>query len=294
MIQRSLLRMSQQMTAVIVDLPLQPSSSEPSTTIFASLSLHGQDRIRLLQFPDDIVSDIRHIISSAWSFGITSSGPYGEEAYQYVLKGRPFEGHHFLTSHEKTEAVQARRLIRDILAFLYSRSWQLVCPFNGSIHASAKDELIFRRLSPSNEAPPPPPPVEWLALGFLSDSRIRVIYDVEKSIDGGVDDNTCRDAADLDYIGTVIATMRDMFQSLDMFEKGEWDNDCFEFRLKHRPFLQRGVEGNKVRLMNSRLVELLDGLGWKSHATICQNSGGDECGMMDTWYFVKEKGSGVR
>lgn len=98
---------------------------------------------------------------------------------------------------------------------------------------------------------------------------------------------------DADYIGAAIAKMRDVFQSLDLFEKGEWDNDCYEFRLRNRPFIQRGVEANKVRLMNLRLVELLDELGWTSHATVCQNSGGDECGMPDTWYFVKPKGSGV-
>ncbi|KAK1780939.1 hypothetical protein QBC45DRAFT_449681 [Copromyces sp. CBS 386.78] len=201
-----------------------------------SLSASKTDRIRLLQFPDDIIN----------SFGITSSGPYGDEdgeagTYQYELKGRSFGGHHFFTSHErkpkpsKPDASSAT-------------SWPFCIIAPGSSFRKGRAYLS----SPFFLSSPPSSPVEWLAPGFLSDNRIRL-----------VDDH--------------IAMMRDVFQ--------EWDNECYEFRLKHRPFIQYGVEGNKLRL--------LDGLGWNSYANICQNWGGDEWGMPDTWYFVKEKGVSV-
>ncbi|KAK3313526.1 hypothetical protein B0H66DRAFT_354942 [Apodospora peruviana] len=235
---------------------------------FASLSLHKSDSIRFLQFPEEIYTEAQSVILKVWPPGIQTSGPYGE-SYQYKLKKRPFG------SMGDQEAVGGARLVRNMITFLSSRSWDLVTPLLCSRHLGAKDTLIFRKRSPET---PPPPPVEWLTVSMLRSDRLRIIYDASSEID-----------ADHGHLGLLIASLKKMLEEMDYFQKGDWSFDSFEFKLKGLPWPAHGVNTVKTRMLMLRVLDVLDSFGWESRVNIGQRSGTDDYRMPDCWYFVRPR-----
>lgn len=114
------------------------SNEDNLPSSFVILSFHFSDTIRLLQFPESIYGVIAPLIRDAWPPGIQSERFYGE-SYDYKLKARPFN------APGDQEAVGSRRLVRDILAFLYRRGWVRATHLNLSRHPTTKDSLIFRQ-----------------------------------------------------------------------------------------------------------------------------------------------------
>jgi len=240
------------------------------TAMFACLSFNKSDSIRFLQFPEEICTDIQPVILSSWPPGIQSVGPFGE-CYQYKLRERPFG------TFGAQEAVGGRRLVRDILAFLHDRSWQLVCPLAYTQRVTGKDSLIFRKQPPGKEAEP----TEWLAVGISKTDRLRLIYEAENlKKRTGVD-------SDWDHFGVVIAALRKVLEGMELFQKGDWSYDSFEFKLKGSPWQEHGEKTVRTRLLLLRMVETLDSLGWQSYASVLMRTGTDDYRMADTWYFCR-------
>lgn len=260
-------------------MPAATSSSPrpyaSSSSAYATLSFHKTDTIRLLHFPEDITSSLHSVILSSWPPGIESNGPFGE-AHEYKVKGSPF-GY-----YRSQQYVGGIRLVRDLLAFMYSHSWELVTPLLCSRRYTAKDTLIFRQVPIGSL-----PPVEWLALAPSGSDKLRVIYDADGVKLFGVD-------ADHDHLGSLITAIKKMLEGLDYFEKGDWSHDSFEFDFKGKPWRSRGEASVKMRIMLMRLLETMEGHGWRLHTAIVQRTGTDEHRMLDTWYFVREYGRARR
>ncbi|KAK3379497.1 hypothetical protein B0T24DRAFT_158898 [Lasiosphaeria ovina] len=250
-----------------------PAENTTSSSAFAILSIHKNDSLRFLQFPDDIHANIQPVILATWPLGIQSSGPYAE-SYQYKLKGKPFGW------ANEQEVVGGFRVMRNVLAFLHEQSWQLVTPLVCSRKRGAKDTLIFRR-RPLDAGPPVP--MDWLAVALMGSDKLRVVYDAKDvKLSGGAD-------SDHDHLGVLISGLKKALEAMDCFQKGDWSYDSFEFKLKGRPWLSQGEDVVKSRLLLLRIVETLDSSGWQSCCSVLQRTGNDDFRMADTWYFMRPK-----
>ncbi|KAK4239634.1 hypothetical protein C8A03DRAFT_42785 [Achaetomium macrosporum] len=246
--------------------PSAPASA-PSTC--ATLSFHKSDTIRLLSFPPDITSGLESIILACWPPGLESHGSFGQ-SYQYKVRGKPFG--YYGTQHH----VGGFRLLRDVLAFLYSRGWDLVTSLLCSRRYTAKDTLIFRQVVALR------PAVEWLSLAPMGADKLRVVYDADGVRLFGMD-------SDHDHLGVLISGIKKVLEGLDYFEKGGWSHDSFEFEMKGRPWRSRGEASVKMRIMLMRVLETMEGHGWRLYSNFVQRTGSDEDRILDTWYFVRER-----
>ncbi len=115
------------------------SSSSPfSSSSYASIFLQNRDKMRLLQFPDAIITKLEPIVRASWAPGIQGSRRVAE-AYEFKLAGCPWG---ILGDRE---AVGGRILLRNVLAFLYSQGWLLVSSVSTSRVVGCKDTMIFRQ-----------------------------------------------------------------------------------------------------------------------------------------------------
>ncbi|KAH8909742.1 hypothetical protein BR93DRAFT_415988 [Coniochaeta sp. PMI_546] len=286
--------------------PASPQSS------FATISFNWTDKLRLIQFPSSITKSIADQIRASWPPGIQAEQVYAQHAYEYKLKGTPFGG------LGAKEAVGSRRLVRDVLAFLYRRGWVLVTPISHSRHARSKDSLVFRqrravsvtkgtRDSGEEESAGGdveiPPPVEWLVIAPTGGDRLRVISDGpiwrDLVTDVGPDSRLIPASSapapssrehNHDELGVLIQNLKQALTAIDYFQSGEWNHDSFEFKLKGYPWSAMGEKTVKVERLLLAVVETLDRFGWRSYATVRQRSDSDDVRKADTWYFVREEG----
>jgi hypothetical protein len=285
-----------------------PPASQSS---FATVAFHWTDKLRLIQFPPSITHSIADQIRASWPPGIQAEQVYAEHAYEYKLKGAPFG------SLGAKEAVGGRRLVRDVLAFLYRRGWVIVTPISHSRHARSKDSLVFRqrravsgtegkteseKLSAGGDVVIPLP-VEWLVIAPTGGDRLRVISDgpIWRDVVGGTDPDSTPEPTSSraatsswernhDELGVLVQNLKQALAAIDYFQSGEWNHDSFEFKLKGYPWSAMGEKTVKVERLLLAVVEMLDRFGWRSYATVRQRSDSDDVRKADTWYFVREDG----
>ena len=277
--------------------PFSPFSPTSTTTFpsssYATLSLHKSDTLRFLNFPASLAAALEAAILAAWPPGLdSSSSPGASSSFEYKCKGRPF-GYYGTQQH-----VGGIRLVRDVLAVLYRHGWELVTSVLCSKRYTAKDTLFFRcragaAAAAAAAAAGMRPAVEWLVMAPMRNDKLRVVYDVDgvgcwRGAAGEGDDGGRHDH---DYLGVLVAGVKKVLQEMGCFEKGDWGHDSFEFELKGKPWRSRGEASNRVRIMLMRLLELTEGHGWRLYGTFVQRTGQDEDRILDTWYFVREKGS---
>ena len=276
-----------------------------SSSVYASISLNWTDKLRLHQFPAPITRSIADQLRASWPPGIQAEQVYARDSYEYKLKGTPFG------AFGAQEEVGSRRLVRDVLAFLYARGWTLVTPLSHSRHARSKDSLIFKQrrqtdggkgMGPAGGDVVPPPAVEWLVVAPTGGDRLRVISDgpvrrdvvAGRSGSGGIGGNgttaSLAKERNHDELGVLVQSIKQVMLGLDYFQSGEWSHDSFEFKLKGYPWSAMGEKTVKVERLLLGIVETLDRFGWRSYATVRQRSDSDDVRKQDTWYFVRDEG----
>ncbi|KAH6849981.1 hypothetical protein B0I37DRAFT_370381 [Chaetomium sp. MPI-CAGE-AT-0009] len=275
--------------------PFSPTSASTLPSSYATLSLHRSDTLRFLNFPASLTAALEPAILAAWPPGLESTpgGPNTGPALEYKCKGRPF-GYYGTQQH-----VGGIRLVRDVLAVLYRHGWELVTSVLCSRRYTAKDTLFFRNRAQAQAqaqagaAGSALPAVEWLALAPMGTDKLRVVYDADGvRLHGALadDDDDSRHDHDHDHLGVLVSGVKKTLQEMGCFEKGDWSHDSFEFKLKGTPWRSRGEASNSVRIMLMRLLELMEGHRWRLYAAFVQRTGADEDRILDTWYFVREKG----
>jgi hypothetical protein len=137
------------------------SSSQAFQTRFASVSMHMEDRLRFLHFPDETFNICRQVVHTAWKRGIQDEREYGG-SMEIKLYGHPWRG-------AGDESVDARRLICAILGALHGQGWVLTLSTDISKKNWDKDTLLFRHQVPS------PAECEWCCIGFSKTDRIKFI-----------------------------------------------------------------------------------------------------------------------
>ena len=137
------------------------SSTLPFSTDFACISLHMDDRIRLLQFSQELRNAVRTSILNTWPEGIQNEREF-HGSWEFKMSGYPW-----VPSGD--DAIHARRLTRGIMQTLYSHGWVLYISTDISQNQGDKDNLFFRHHDP------PPAPAEWFSLTFSKSDRLRLI-----------------------------------------------------------------------------------------------------------------------
>lgn len=231
------------------------SSVPPFTTRFASLSLHMDDRIRFLSFPEPVISACRSAILSNWPKGISSERPYAN-SHEIKLRGYPWKGYGI-------SAVDARRLIKGVFSTLHSCGWIFTLNTNIIKTETNKDTLLFRYQSP------PPARHEWCSIAFSKQNRLRFI----------------------DCPASTYATLPERIGSDWIREQREYAPGVWDFELHGNPWVPGGKATMQVRELLMSLMEMLEEEGWSVYASIDQKSGtGQKTSETDTWYCFRLKG----
>lgn len=236
------------------------SQSEPPsyfTTSFASLSLHMTDRIRLLDFPQEIVDLVRNVLQRNWQRGIQQECVY-YGSYEFKLYGRPWS-----ISMDVQQAIDARRLIRHLFAALYDVGWILALSTDVSRKQADKDTLIFRHQTPA------PAKCEWMSIDFARGDRIRIM-DAPQSVLDAV--NTQLQPAIQEHVRPKVI--------------GMW-----ELKLHGYPWRAVGGETMNARRTLLQLFMVLERFGFTVYASIDQESTTqDNSSEADTWHCLRPIG----
>ncbi len=236
-----------------------PSPSyAPFRTSFASLSLHASDRIRLLQFPQSDIAQIRNVLQRSWAQGIQAEQIYAT-SYEFKLRGNPWYG-------QGSESVAARVLVRELLAYLFSMGWILHATTDTSKKQTDKDTLSFRKQQSA------PPPSEWIAISFNYSDRLRLIGAPKNLID----------------------EMRLLLQNTKLLQADNGWKDkvlgAWEFKLNGYPWKAAGEETMSTKLLLLRMLEILERHGWSLYASVDQNTAtGEHTSETDSWYCVRDR-----
>ncbi|KAG9233261.1 hypothetical protein BJ875DRAFT_52611 [Amylocarpus encephaloides] len=233
-----------------------PAYAAAVQTIFASLSLHQGDRIRMLHFPDSDVAAMKTVIKGSWQKGLQGERNYGG-SYEYKMYGYPWRG-------QGSDAITSRILMREVFASLFSQGWILHASTDVSKKEFDKDTMIFRKQQQ------PPPESEWFAISFNMSDRLRLI-----GADGGL-----------------ISDVRELLKHIKLWQNEDWKDknlNAREFKLWGRPWWASGEETMKTRLLLLRLLELLEARGWSLYASVDQSTAGNDSSETDSWFCVRDK-----
>ncbi|KAF2121298.1 hypothetical protein BDV96DRAFT_563993 [Lophiotrema nucula] len=230
------------------------SSSTAFQTRFASLSMHMEDRIRLLKFPTPIIDLCRRAIKATWARGIQDEREYGG-SHEFKLYGTPWRGY-------GEQAIAARRLIKDLLAVLHTQGWVLMLSTDVSKKNYDKDSLLFRHQTPA------PAECDWCCISFSKSDRIRFI-----------------DAPSEVYNGFIPRMEPGRLQ-----DQGQHALGVYELKIYGKPWWAGGIETMMVRGLLLSLLESLEEEGWTVYASIDQKNGGEKYTETDTWHCCRPKG----
>lgn len=228
------------------------SEAPGSRTLFATLSLHTSDRIRLLDFPLEARAAVQSCIERTWPSGIQLIREYGG-SWEFKLRGTPW-----VPSGE--DAIHARRLVREIFAALYAAGWVLYISTDLSRQQTDKDTLLFRHQDP------PPAPSEWFAMSFSKTDRVRIV----------------------EAPPHVANKLAQALQSWTQARRPYLGAD--EVKLLGAPFMASGSETMEARKVVIALAGALEQCGFSIYASIDQKSGGSHGEETDTWYLRRMVG----
>ncbi|GJJ71539.1 hypothetical protein EMPS_03889 [Entomortierella parvispora] len=151
------------------DLPDYSAVSLESHHLSADIcciSLHGNDKIRLIEAPFDLIDSIRETILDAW-------GPIQKEerippAHQFKLSGYPWVG-------SGSEGVKSRRLLYRLLKTMVERGWNLIQAADVSKDSVDLDAMFFERMTPGLGASVVDRNVDMFAVSFNKTDVVRLI-----------------------------------------------------------------------------------------------------------------------
>ena len=235
----------------------QPSTTRNNT--FASLSMHMDDRLRLMQFSDADFQAIRRTINTCWPKGVQDEKEY-HGSHEFKLRGNPWRG-------SGNDAVYARRFMCKVLETLANIGWVVVVSTDISKTTNDKDTLLFRYQRP------PPAPCDWMAISFSNNDLIRFID------------------APLPLIDYMIENLGAFIQRHERHQL----EGAYEFKLHGYPWYTSGGDTMKARQIALKLLEGLDYNGWTIYASVDQKTtaGGNSNMSMsetDTWHCCRPIG----
>jgi len=216
---------------------------------YACITLNMTDRLRLLQFPPDVINVVRDGLKGSWQRGIQDERIYAG-AHEFKLRGNPWMA-------QGSEAAPARVMLTAVISCLYHQGWSLIGSTDVSKKNNDKDSLFFRHNSAI-----PPQPSTFFSISFNEDDKLRLI-------------NAPPDVTPL--IQNVLAVHK---------QKESWKvpNVAYEFKLKGYPWKADGEATVATRLMLLQILGALGSVGFELYASIdmCAGPNGDDNDGADT------------
>jgi len=232
--------------------PILPMYSAFETT-FASISLHGGDCIRTLQFPQKDIDALRGVIKQSWVKGIQKERCLYCLCCEFKLRSNPWNGSFWTSS----ESIPARILMREIFAYLFSAGWIL--------YASHNDTFIFRQQQTL------PPECDWISITFNRTDRLQLIGASTE----------------------LIMSFRDMLKSMGLLQAEFWkekEDNAWEFKIKGYPWsiIDDMAKGSLLLL---RIVETLETHGWSlySNTRLRLSTQSEMRSFSNGWFCIKNK-----
>ena len=111
---------------------------EKNESVLFALTLIKNDRILLVNAPNDVSFSLKPVIIENWSKGIESE-LLKKNFYEFKLKGEPF------WFSGNFGSIDSRRLVSSILNELREKYWNLYCTCELSAHYNAKTVFFFRK-----------------------------------------------------------------------------------------------------------------------------------------------------
>lgn len=236
------------------------SSSSKVPATFATLSVHHQNKIRIVKFPNSLIVGIRKRIIALWPKGIKQDDLYGD-SWQIVLHNNtPKVGNPDLTPV----------VLRDILAYLYTEGWIIETSTNPTKKGKARDTFIFR-------SQPIPPPATFMTITFHHHSALHLA------------------GADTESINALRASLT----KNSVYRSSKAKTAFWQIKIKGSPWVPVGKESVHTRLVMIAILEGLDESGWKlyTRCSLGPNLGriySERCcshrlrdKTSDTWYCIK-------
>lgn len=215
------------------------------------LSLHENDKIRVMNLAVTSLATLRIVIQSSWQYGIQSEKMYGI-SYEFKLRGRPWS-----TSGE--QAIRARQLLASIFGFLLQNGWALRVSSDLSNRNRDRDTFYFKQEAHPN------PSARVCTLSFDMTDTIRVISGPPE----------------------VVQAVR---ASIQNFWYRGMQRECLhcgepQFKMIGDPWTAQSSEAMQVRMFVGQLIEALDRVGWLVYASMDFSRGKKDSDSEDveTW-----------
>jgi len=230
---------------------------QPCITKFACLTLHRNDRLRLLSFPAPILEGIKQVIQTTWYKGLQTERVYSH-SYEFKMGGNPWLG-------QGKDGISSRILMREILAFLYAYGWILHASTDVSKKPAEKDTMIFRWQENA------PPASEWMCISFDRSDRLTLIGADAELIEG----------------------FRHLLQGSKLWKSEQWKDgpkNAWEFKCRGYPWDGKGEETISTRLLLLRMLGVLENQGWTLYASVDQNvTTSENESEANAWYCVRDQ-----
>jgi len=225
--------------------------------MFACVSMNMSDRLRLIQFPAEVIDLTRTAIKSAWPKGIQEERNY-YGAHEFKLRGNPWRG-------QSGDAIPSRSLMCTVLATLYNLGWVVLHSTDISKKQLDKDSILFRHQMG------PVIPCTWLSISFNRGDLLRLIHAPPE----------------------MIPAFRSMFGPLLQSEGWKVSGVAYEFKCRGYPWFAAGSEAVSTRVLLLSMLSVLESQGFKLYASLDQNTGpGGESNISETdsWYCCRPMG----
>ena len=155
------------------DPELQERNKLQEPSRFFALSLNRNDRIRLINAPNDLANAIKTAIMQAWPKGVQEEMIIGT-TYEIKIKGNPWWC-------DAEETVYSRQLVSNIFKLLRQYSWNFYATCELSYHLNSKGVFFFRYDSTTNINLRP------LCISLNESDKIRVIDANQNHVNAVVD-----------------------------------------------------------------------------------------------------------
>ncbi|KAF0695379.1 Aste57867_13813 [Aphanomyces stellatus] len=234
--------------------PASPVAAAPlamARPVFACLSLHRGDCLRLIKFPPEAVQWIEGAIAdSRWPGGIQSTQGKAGSVFEFKLNGYPWNG-------GQATSLASRRLMVHILRTLKTHGFVIVTSTDMSRSENDKDTLIFRRVEP--DANPP----AMFSISLNMGDTLRLI-----------------DAPPL--MDTIVGECISEYWRQGLQEKIRLSANCTEFKLQGYPWSSDSNAIVSARIFVLNLLSVLEANGWRMYASIDMSAGEAD---KDSWFL---------
>ncbi|KAF2878519.1 hypothetical protein BDV95DRAFT_624938 [Massariosphaeria phaeospora] len=224
-------------------------------TRFASLSLHQENRVRFLHFPQQVINLCRDAIRATWPKGIDSEQDYAG-AWEIKTNGHPWGG--FRDQSESSRVVCA------MLKTLHEQGRVMTLTTDVTKKEFDKDTLVFRHQAPA------PAPCDWFSVAFSKYDRL-----------------TLQDAPH--EVHRLLIDRLQQSNGYKVEKHGEEAPGIYELNLNGNPWVGEGKDTVRVRELVLTLIETLDSEGWTVYASMSQKTAANGTDN-DTWYCCRPKG----